>query len=295
MWCIPPIADARFADARFVSAMEDVMEVYEQPYDRQRPVVCLDEAAKQVLGEVRAPWPTQPGQEERFDNEYERRGTCALFMLFEPLVSWCEVVVRARRTGVDYADVVRYLCDEKYPDVEKIVLVQDNLNTHGAWSLYEAFEPHEAQRLAQWIEWHYTPKHGSWLNMAEIELSVLARQCLQERMDRSVWKRNSTLTSKSRHGSNDVTRQRFGWSGASECRMHAVNSSAFTLKYYPVRTLECGYRQPLCIDSKVEKPGMGVWRILLKVTANRVSGLLIPCYKQHKTATATATQRVSIS
>lgn len=177
MWCIPPREDARF-----VSAMEDVLEVYERPYDEQRPVVCLDEAAKQILSETRETLPMRPGQKERFDNEYERRGTCALFMLFEPLASWREVLVRGRRTQLDYAAVIRYLCDEKYPTVEKIVLVQDNLNTHGAWSLYQAFEPYEAQRLAQRIEWHYTPKHGSWLNMAEIELSVLARQCLQERM-----------------------------------------------------------------------------------------------------------------
>ena len=101
----------------------------------------------------------------------------------EPLASWREVLVRERRTALDYAQVIRYLCDEKYPDVEKIIFVQDNLNTHGVWSLYQAFEPHEAQRLARRIEWHYTPKHGSWLNMAEIELSVLARQCLQERME----------------------------------------------------------------------------------------------------------------
>ena len=191
MWCLPPLADARF-----VATMEDVLEVYERPYDEQRPVVCLDEAAKQILGEVREPLPMKPasasasasasgGQEERFDNEYERRGTCAMFMLFEPLVSWREVRVRERRTALDYAEVIRYLCDEKYPQVQKIILVQDNLNTHGAWSLYRAFEPHEPhepQRLAQRIEWHYTPKHGSWLNMAEIELSVLARQCLKERM-----------------------------------------------------------------------------------------------------------------
>jgi len=178
MWCIPSKEDARF-----VAQMEDVLEVYERPYEEQYPVVCLDEAARQILGEVREPWPMQPGQPVRYDNEYERHGTCALFMLFEPLVSWREVLVRERRTGLDYAQVVRYLCDEKYPDVDKIVLVQDNLNTHGVWSLYQAFEPHEAQRLAQKIEWHYTPKHGSWLNMAEIELSVLARQCLKERME----------------------------------------------------------------------------------------------------------------
>ena len=178
MWCIPPQEDARF-----VAAMEDVLEVYERPFDEQRPGGCLDEAAKQILGEVREPLPLQVGQPVRYDHEYERHGTCALFLLFEPLVSWREVLVRERRTGLDYAQVVRYLCDEKYPTVEKIVLVQDNLNTHGVWSLYQAFEPHEAQRLAQRIEWHYTPKHGSWLNMAEIELSVLARQCLKERME----------------------------------------------------------------------------------------------------------------
>lgn len=184
MWCIPPTEDARF-----VAQMEDVLAVYERPYDEQRPVVCLDEAAKQILGEARAPLAMEPaakgkpGQPVRYDNEYERRGTCALFMLFEPLVSWREVLVRERRTGLDYAAVIRYLCDEKYPEAEKIILVQDNLNTHGIWSLYQAFEPHEAQRLAQRIEWHYTPRHGSWLNMAEIELSVLARQCLGERME----------------------------------------------------------------------------------------------------------------
>jgi len=180
MWCIAPQQEARF-----VSAMEDVLAVYERPFDKQRPVVCLDEAAKQILGQVREPLPMQPASAsaERYDNEYERRSTCALFMLFEPLAAWREVVVKARRTGLDYADVVRYLCDEKHPEADKIILVQDNLNTHGVWSLYQAFAPHEAQRLAQRIEWHYTPRHGSWLNMAEIELSVLARQCLKERME----------------------------------------------------------------------------------------------------------------
>ncbi len=178
MWCIPPQEDARF-----VAAMEDVLEVYERPYDPQRPVVCLDEAAKQVLKPVREPLPMESGQVERFDNEYERDGTCALFLLFEPLASWREVMVKERRTQVDYAHVVRHLCDEVHPEAEVIVVVQDNLNTHGPWSLYQAFKPHEAKRLAQRIEWHYTPKHGSWLNMAEIELSVLARQCLKERME----------------------------------------------------------------------------------------------------------------
>jgi len=170
-------------DVRFVAAMEDVLEVYERPFDVKRPLVCLDEAAKQILGEVRQPLPMKPAAVERYDNEYERRGTCALFMLFEPFRGQREVLVKARRTALDYADVVRHLCDEVHPHAEKIVLVQDNLNTHGAWSLYQAFEPQEAQRLAGRIEWHYTPKHGSWLNMAEIELSVLARQCLKQRME----------------------------------------------------------------------------------------------------------------
>lgn len=166
-----------------MAAMEDVLEVYERPYDPKRPMVCLDEAAKQILADVREPWPMAAGQPVRYDNEYERRGTCALFMVFEPLAGQRQVLVKERRTGLDYAATIRYLCDEVYPQAELIVLVQDNLNTHGRHSLYQAFEPHEAQRLAQRIEWHYTPKHGSWLNMAEIELSVLARQCLQERME----------------------------------------------------------------------------------------------------------------
>lgn len=178
MWCLPPQEDARF-----VAAMEDVLEVYERPYDAKRPLVCLDEAAKQILAEVRQPLPMKPTSAQHYDNEYERLGTCALFMLFEPLCGQRQVLVRQRRTALDYADVIRHLCDEVHPDVEQIVLVQDNLNTHGVHSLYQAFAPQEAQRLAQRIEWHYTPKHGSWLNMAEIELSVLARQCLQERME----------------------------------------------------------------------------------------------------------------
>jgi hypothetical protein len=178
MWCIPPREDAAF-----VCQMEDVLEVYERPYDPACPQVCLDEAAKQILGEVREPLPLESGRPQRYDNEYERHGTCALFMLFEPLAGVRQVIVRERRTKVDYAHVIRYLCDEMYAEAKQIVLVQDNLNTHGPHSLYEAFPPEEARRLACKIEWHSTPKHGSWLNMAEIELSVLARQCLGERME----------------------------------------------------------------------------------------------------------------
>lgn len=178
MWCIPP-----HEDARFVCQMEDVLEVYARPYDARRPVVCLDEAAKQLLGEVRAPQPVAPGRVARFDNEYERRGTCALFMVFEPLQAKRWVQVKERRTCLDYAHVVQWMLDSAYPQAEKVVLVQDNLNTHGPHSLYQAFAPEEARRLMERIEWHYTPRHGSWLNMAELELSVLARQCLQDRME----------------------------------------------------------------------------------------------------------------
>jgi hypothetical protein len=170
-------------DARFVAAMEDVLEVYARPYDAQRPVVCLDEAATQILAEVRNPLPLSTKYGHRYDNEYERRGTCALFMLFEPLSAQRFVQVRERRTAWDYAQVVKWMCEELYPDADKIVLVQDNLNTHGWHSLYEAFAPEEARHLIERIEWHYTPKHGSWLNMAELELSVLARQCLAQRME----------------------------------------------------------------------------------------------------------------
>jgi len=177
MWCIPPKQDAHF-----VAAVEDVLEVYARPHDPKRPLVCLDEAAKQLLEDVQEPLPMIPGHPLCYDSHYERKGTCSLFMLFEPLEAQRNVFVRDQRTAVDYAEVVRILCDEIHPDAEKIVLVQDNLNTHGAHSLYQAFEPKEALRLSQRIEWHFTPKHGSWLNMAELELSVLTRQCLRERM-----------------------------------------------------------------------------------------------------------------
>jgi hypothetical protein len=166
--------------------MEDVLQVYQRPYDPRCPQVCLDEGAKQILSEVREPIPMKPGQAagqaERVDNEYKREGTCALFMLFEPLAGKRHVLVRERRTAKDFAEVVQHLCDDLYPEAKRLVLVLDNLNTHGAHSLYERFDPATARRLAEKIEWHYTPKHGSWLNMAEIELSALSVQCLSERM-----------------------------------------------------------------------------------------------------------------
>jgi len=176
-WCIPPQADAEF-----VCAMEDVLEVYHRPYDERRPLVALDEASKQLVGEVVQPLPSEPGQPERFDYEYVRNGTTNLFMVSEPLLGWRHVVVTERRTAKDFAAVLGWLAEDLHPDADKIVLVMDNLNTHKLASLYEAFEPERARRIAERFEIHHTPKHGSWLNVAEIELSVLARQCLDRRV-----------------------------------------------------------------------------------------------------------------
>jgi transposase len=177
-WCIPPKQDAEF-----VAAMEDVLEVYHRPYDPDRPVVCLDEASRQLIGETRGPIPAAPGQPAREDYEYVRNGTANLFMISQPLSGTRHVEVTDRRTAVDFAKVLKRIADELYEDAEKIVLVMDNLNTHKLSSLYLAFEPEEARRLAERFEVHHTPKHGSWLNMAEIELSVLSGQCLDQRFE----------------------------------------------------------------------------------------------------------------
>ena len=163
--------------------MEDVLDVYHRPYDEKRPVVAVDEASKQLVGEAVQPIPAQPGQPERFDYEYVRNGTANLFMISEPLVGWRHVMVTERRTAKDFAEVVRWLAEDVYPEAERVVLVMDNLNTHKLASLYEAFEPEQARRIAERIEVHHTPKHGSWLNVAEIELSVLSRQCLDRRIE----------------------------------------------------------------------------------------------------------------
>ena len=170
--------------------MEDVLEVYHRPFDEKRPQVCLDEASKQLVGEVVQPIPAQPGQPERFDYEYVRNGTANLFMISEPLAGWRHVMVTERRTAKDFAEVLRWLAEDVYKEAEKIVLVMDNLNTHKLASLYEAFEPEQARRLAERFEVHHTPKHGSWLNVAEIELSVLSRQCLDRRIESTdeLWK-----------------------------------------------------------------------------------------------------------
>ena len=177
-WCLPPTQDAEF-----VCAMEDVLEVYHRPYDEKRPLVCLDEASKQLIGETVQPLPPEPGQPERFDYEYVRNGTANLFMVSEPLLGWRAVKITQRRTAMDFAEVVRWLVEEVHPEAEKVVLVMDNLNTHKPASLYEAFPPEQARRIIDRLEIHHTPKHGSWLNMAEIELSVLSRQCLNRRIE----------------------------------------------------------------------------------------------------------------
>lgn len=169
-------------NADFVAAMEDVLEVYQRPYDPLRPQVCLDETSKQLTREVRRPMPAVPGHPARIDSEYERNGTANLFMMFEPLRGWRHVEVTERRTKIDFAHVVRDLVDVHFPHAETIVLVMDNLNTHKTASLYEAFPPAEARRLIEKLEIHYTPKHGSWLDMAETELGILSRQCLDRRL-----------------------------------------------------------------------------------------------------------------
>lgn len=162
--------------------MEDVLDVYKQPYDPKYPQVCMDETTKQLLADCQEPLPVIPGHVERYDYEYEREGVANLFIFFEPLAGKRHVKVTDRRTKKDWAEAMRELSDVYYPNAEKIVVVLDNLNTHSPASFYEAFKPEDARRLASRFEFHFTPKHGSWLNMAEIELSVLSRQCLAGRI-----------------------------------------------------------------------------------------------------------------
>jgi hypothetical protein len=176
-WVIPPKANAGF-----VANMEDVLDTYAKPYDSSRPVVCVDEGGKQLIGDVREPLPVRPGSPAKRDSEYVRGGMANLFMAFEPLAGWRHVEVTERKTSIDFARFLQVLSDEYYAAAETIVLVCDNLSTHTSAALYEAFESAEARRLARRFEWHYTPKHGSWLNVAEMELSVVARQCLDRRI-----------------------------------------------------------------------------------------------------------------
>jgi hypothetical protein len=176
-WKIPPKQSAAF-----VAAMEDVLEVYHLPCDPDFPVVCMDESCKQLVGEVRTPIPCKPGMPARIDDEYVRNGVAQIFMEVEPLAGRRHVAITERRTRRDWAYQIKEMLDIRYPEAKKVRLVMDNLNTHNIASLYEAFPPAEARRLAERIEAHFTPKHGSWLNIAEIELSALKGQCLDRRM-----------------------------------------------------------------------------------------------------------------
>ncbi len=162
--------------------MEDILDVYLQPYDPNRPVVCMDETSKQLIADIRIPIAAKPGHPQRYDVEYKRCGVTNIFMFTEPLGGWRRVSVTNYRKRLDWAEQIRILLEEDYPDAEVVVLVMDNLNTHSIGSLYEAFDPAKARELARRLGIHYTPKHGSWLNIAEIELSVLSRQCLAERI-----------------------------------------------------------------------------------------------------------------
>jgi len=180
--------------------MEDVLDVYQRPYDPRRPVVCLDEKSKQLHDTPRGTLAMRPGQETRQDYEYSRHGTCNLFLAVEPLRGWREVRVTERRTAQDFAEQLRLLVDEDFPDVDQIVLVTDNLNIHNPAYLYARFAPAEARRIAAKLEWHYTPEHGSWLNTAECELSALARQCLNRRLsDRQTVTKEVTAWEKRRN------------------------------------------------------------------------------------------------
>lgn len=162
--------------------MEDILDIYEMPYNPVIPVVCMDEKPYQILGEVRDSWAMRPGDDKKVDSECTRNGTCSIFAFIEPLGGMHHVSVRKRRTAKDWAEEMKYLSDVMYPDAEKIILVMDNLNIHNPASLYKAFPPEEARRIIKRFEIHYTPKHGSWLDIAEIELNVMTRQCLSRRI-----------------------------------------------------------------------------------------------------------------
>jgi len=183
MWCIPPEHNAEF-----VCVMENVLEVYQRPYSPEYPVLCMDETNKQLVAETRTPLPMLPGQPLGFDHEYERHGTAELFMFTEPLGLWRHVAVTEHRTRVDWALQMRQLLDGRYRDAKRVTLVMDNLNTHSPASFYEAFAPAEARRLIDRLQIVHTPKHGRWLNIAEIELNVLTRQCLSRRIgEKETW------------------------------------------------------------------------------------------------------------
>ena len=220
-WCIPTVSGA------FVAAMEDVLSVYAEPYDPKRPKVCFDETSRQLLADTQPPLPGQPGCPGRVDYEYKRAGTRNLFMHCEPQTGWRHVEVTERRTQLEFAYQMQWLVNERYPQADVIRVVLDNLNTHGPGSLYEAFEPAEARRLVQKLEFHYTPKHGSWLNMAEIELSIVQRQCLTRRIaDEARLKREVATWERQRNEAQDTIDWRFSVTDAREKlkRLYPTNS-----------------------------------------------------------------------
>jgi len=198
------------ASAEFVSRMEDVLEVYRRPYDADRPVVCMDEQPVQMVRETRAPIPAAPGRPERIDYEYERNGTANVFMFAEPLAGRRDVHVRDRKTAVDWAEEIRWLLEERSPEAERVVVVCDNLNTHDVSSLYAAFPPARARALVERLEIHFTPKHGSWLNVAECELSALTRQCLSRRIpDRAVLEHETSAWNEDRDARAETVQWQF--------------------------------------------------------------------------------------
>ena len=201
--------------------MEDVLDLYHENYDPERPVICFDETSKQLVADVRLPIGAKPGRPQRYDTEYKRNGTRNLFMFCEPKAGWRHVEVTERRTAVDFAHQMKWLVDEAYPHTETIRLVLDNLNTHKLGSLYDTFEPAEAWRIAKRLEFHYTPKHGSWLNMAEIELSVFSNQCLNRRIgDEAMLKREVRALERERNEAAAVIDWRFSTQDARTKLQH---------------------------------------------------------------------------
>lgn len=207
--------------------MEDVLDLYAEKYDEKRPKVNFDETSRQLIADTRAPMQAAAGRPPRYDHEYERKGTRNLFMICEPQTGWRHVEVTQRRTKTDFAHQMKWLVDERYPGAEVIKVILDNLNTHGPGSLYEAFEPDEARRLVKKLEFHYTPKHGSWLNMAEIELSILQRQCLSRRIaDEATLKREVAAWERQRNQAKETIDWRFTITDAREklMRLYPTNS-----------------------------------------------------------------------
>ena len=211
--------------AEFVAAMEDVLDLYTEPYNPKRPKVNFDETSKQLIRETREPLPAAPGRPARYDYEYERNGTRNLFMLVEPQAGWRHITVTERRTMQDFAHQMQWLVDEGYPEATVIRVVMDNLNTHKPASLYETLAPSEARRLLKKLEFHYTPKHGSWLNMAEIELSILSRQCLDRRIqDDAMLRREITAYEDTRNAANATITWRFTTTDA-RAKLHRLYPS----------------------------------------------------------------------